>query len=77
MAKLREPPADGGAVDPSERVAVADDTLSVADFGGTRLPSRLRVRADVSAWRNTSPTMRESSTVPGTSSWWRYARARG
>ena len=34
MAKSREPPADGGAVDPSERVAVADDTLSVADFGG-------------------------------------------
>jgi hypothetical protein len=53
MAKSREPPADGGAVDPSESVAVADDTLSVADFGGTRLPSRLRVTADVSAWRNT------------------------
>jgi hypothetical protein len=77
MAKSREPPADGEAVDPSESVAVADDTLSVADFGGTRLPSRLRVRADVSAWRNISPTMGESSTVPGTSSWWRYARARG
>jgi hypothetical protein len=77
MAKSREPPADGGAVDPSESVAVADDTLSVADFGGTRLPSRLRVTADVSAWRNTSPTMGESSTATGTSSWWRYARARG